>query len=69
MLNMISRSAPMVSKIPFPVVEVQVEKFYVEGIQEGETLHEFLLKVEDFIESCGWDVDEYDARFQFGEVD
>lgn len=61
----------MVSRIsiPYEVVEFQVEKFYAEGIQRGETLHEFLLKVEGFIEACGWDIDAYYARFQFGELD
>ena len=58
----------MVSKIPYLVVELQVEKFYTEGLQKGETLHEFLLKIEAFIESCGWSVDEYDVRHQFGEI-
>ncbi len=59
----------MASKIPYSVVELQVEKFYSEGLQKNETLDEFLLKIESFIESCGWDVDEYDARHQFEEVD
>jgi hypothetical protein len=62
-------SAVQSSKIPYSIVELQVEKFYAEGLQKNETLDEFLTKVESFIEFCGWDVDEYDARFQFGELD
>jgi len=40
-------------KISYELVETQVERMYAEGLGEGETLHEFLLKIEAFIESCG----------------
>lgn len=55
-------------KVPFDIVNYQIDKMYAEGLGEGETLNEFLLKVESFIESCGWDVDEFDIRTMFGEL-
>jgi len=41
---------------------------YAEGLGENETLDSFLTKVESFIESCGWDLDDFEKRVMFGEL-
>jgi hypothetical protein len=49
-------------KVPFEIVNTEVEKMFAAGRQGSETLSDFLLRVEEFIESCGWDVDEFETK-------
>lgn len=62
------RNAVINSKVPYELVEVQVEKMYADGLGKNETLDSFLTKVESFIESCGWDLDDFEKRAMFGEL-
>jgi hypothetical protein len=52
------------NKIPFEIVDLEVGKMYAKGLDKNETLNDFLIRVEAFIESCGWNVDEFDAMYQ-----
>lgn len=56
----------MKTKIQFEIVESQVELLFSGGLKDNETVDDRLLKIEEFIISCGWDMDEYELRREFG---
>jgi len=51
-------------KIPFEIVYLEVGRMYAEGLYENETFNDLLIRVGAFIESCGWNVDEFNAMYQ-----
>jgi hypothetical protein len=53
-------------KIPFEVVETQIETMFANALKEDEQLTDRLIAIEEFIESCGWDIDEYETYREFG---
>lgn len=55
-------------KVPFEQLNHQVELLFTSGLAENETVDDRLLKIEDFIEVCGWDVDEFEAHRQYGDL-
>ena len=55
-------------KIAFEIVEKQIEKMFSNELKDDELLDERLIKIESFIESCGWDLDEYELYRHFGEL-
>jgi hypothetical protein len=56
------------SKIPFDVVELAVQAMFEKGREEDELLVDFLNRVDDFIESCGWEIDEYESYRKNGSL-
>jgi hypothetical protein len=53
-------------KVPFDVVNTQVEKLFSGGLSDTETVDDRLLAIEEFIEACGWDQDEFEQYREFG---
>lgn len=56
-------------KVQFEIVEAQISKMFSDELQGDETLDERLIKIETFIESCGWNLDEYELHRHFGDLE
>lgn len=59
----------MNNPIPFGVVFAQVEILFSKEFESNDTtgVVEHCDMIRDFIEACGWDVDEYIRRMMRGE--
>lgn len=56
-------------KVQFEIVEAQISQMYSDELKGNETLDERLIKIESFIESCGWSIDEYELYRHFGDLE
>ena len=52
-------------KIPYEVLALEVDKLYQKefGPSDHTSIEEHLKFIETFIESCGWEVEEYMAEY------
>lgn len=46
-------------RIPYESVALQVEKLYDFSIVDDKKIEERCFLIQEFIESCGWTIDEY----------
>jgi hypothetical protein len=46
-------------RIPYDQVALEVEKLYDFSIIDEKKIDERCLLIQNFIESCGWDIDSY----------
>lgn len=49
-------------RIEYAIVAVQVDKMYDFSITESNAIERRCLEIQDFIESCGWDLTSYIRR-------
>ena len=56
-------------KVQFEIVEARISQMFSDELQGDETLDERLIKIETFITSCGWDLDEYELHRHFGDLE
>jgi len=49
-------------KIKFEIVDAQVEKMYDFTITDVQDIDRRCLEIQDFIEKCGWNLDDYIRR-------
>lgn len=47
------------NKIPFESVMLQVDKLYDFSITDEKKIEERCFLIQDYIEACGWDIDEF----------
>lgn len=57
----------MNKKVPFEIVEDKVSQMYSKELGD-ESLDDRILAIEDFIKSCGWEIDEYETFRNFGDL-
>jgi hypothetical protein len=53
-------------KVPFEIVNTQVEALFAGGLKEDETVDERLLAIDEFVEACGWQADEFELYRKYG---
>lgn len=53
-------------KVPFEIVNEKVESLFNSELHENQTVDNRLLEIEEFIEACGWSVDEFELFRQYG---
>lgn len=53
------------NKVPYEVLALEVDKLYQKEFIHGDhaSIDEHLKFIETFIESCGWEVEEYMAEY------
>ena len=56
-------------RVPFAVVDAQVEKMFSDELKKGESVDDRILEIEDFIRVCGWTVEEFESYRQYGLLD
>jgi hypothetical protein len=59
---------PIKKKIPFDIVNTQVEYFFAGGLKNNETVDDRLLAIEEFIEACGWNLEEFENYRAYGDL-
>lgn len=52
-------------KVPFAQVEIELQKLYDYSITDPNKIEERLDLINEFVESCGWTIEEY-IREMFG---
>jgi len=55
-------------KKDFSYVDLQVENLYSIELKEGESVHDRIISIENFIKSCGWTVEEFEIYREFGDL-
>jgi len=52
-------------KVPYEILAVEVDKMYPPHytLKEGETIDQHIMDIHDFIESCGWSVEEFTEEY------
>lgn len=56
-------------KIAYELVSLQVDKLYDFSIKDANKIDEQCLLIEQFIESCGWNMDDYIRTMLFSNKD
>lgn len=55
----------MIKRIPYEIIALEVEKLYDFSITDEKKIEERCVLIQEFIESCGWSIEDY-TRIMMG---
>lgn len=55
-------------KVAFNILNYEVDKLFDKPLSDGETVEGRIEQIEDYIQSCGWRLEEFEMRQYYGEL-